>query len=198
MRGEALDHAEVDESGIPGDRSSALFAQGGARVGKTYRGKEHDRLHLLSSAEAAIDAAALRGVVAKLRRGAHFFDDAPISVLVDCWLNELSAFVGYRVEWERFRPNFFVRAPADYIEQEPELVDAELALGTVRLRVRGPIERCVTTTYHPQGKPSDPRILQFLASRRNACIGIYCDVVTAGVARVGDPLIRIGVDGRPA
>ncbi|HZY95621.1 MAG TPA: MOSC domain-containing protein [Candidatus Cybelea sp.] len=187
LRGEALDSVEVGESGIPGDRAGALFVQSGhARVGKTYRGKEHDRLHLLTTVEAAHQAAAERGTHVELQRGEHFFDDAPISLLVDRWLEELSAHLGYAVEWERFRPNLFVRAAAEFQQTEDALTGAELQLGSVRLRVRYPDERCVTTTYHPDGKPSDPRVLRFVAQHRNTWMGIYCDVVTPGVVKVRD------------
>jgi uncharacterized protein len=191
LRGERLDSANVARTGIPGDRASALFARAGStRVGKTYRGKEHDRLHMISDEAAALAAATQRGVDVEIRRGEHFFDDAPISVLVDRWLVELNERVAYDVEWERFRPNFFVRAVPEFAQAESELVGVELRLGTVRMRVRCPIERCVTVTYHPRGEPSDPRILRFLAQERNAWMGIYCDVLEPGIARVGDPLIQ--------
>ena len=145
-------------AGIPGDRASALFVRSGhARVGKTYRAKEHDRLHLLEDEAAAVAAAAQRGVEAEMRGGEHFFDDAPVSIFVDRWLAPLNEHVGYPVEWERFRPNFFVRAGEGFAQSESDLVDARLRLGTVRLRVRCPIERCVAVTYHPGGEPSDPR-----------------------------------------
>jgi uncharacterized protein YcbX len=187
LRGEVLDGVEIASSGIPGDRAGALFVRsGGARVGKTYRGKEHDRLHLLSDVDAARDTAAQRGVDVEVRRAEHFFDDAPISLLVDRWLDDLSAHVKYPVEWERFRPNFFVRAVADFAHTEESLTGAELQLGAVRLRVRSPIERCVATTYHPNGAASDPRILRFLAQHHNAWMGIYCDVLQPGTVHVGD------------
>jgi uncharacterized protein len=191
LRGEALDCVEVARTGIPGDRAHALFVRSGsARVGKTYRGKEHERLHLLSDADEARTAATQRGVDVELRRGEHFFDGGPVSLLVDRWLDEISTELGYRVEWERFRPNFFVRAAAAFTQGESELVGADLRLGTARLRARSPIERCVVTTYHPGGEPSDPRVLRFLAQRRNAWMGIYCDVLEPGTASVGDSLIR--------
>lgn len=190
LRGEVHDTLEVGWSGIPGDRAGALVVRSGhARVGKTYRGKEHERLHLLTSAQAAVDAAAERGTQLTLEHGEHFFDDAPISLLVDRWLDELSAHAGYRVEWERFRPNFFVRAAPAFALSEDALNGAALQLGTVRLRVRYPIERCVTPTYHLQGLASDPRILRYLAQERNTWMGIYCDVVVAGLVTVGDSVI---------
>ncbi len=169
----------------------SIVRSGNTRIGKTYRGKEHDRLHLLTDSAAASDAAAQRSVSVELRRGDHFFDDAPFSILVDRWLDDVSEHIGYEVEWERFRPNCFVRAAAEFSQSESELVDAQLQLGSVRLRVRSPIERCVTVTYHPRGDPSDPRILRFLTQQRNACIGIYCDVIEPGFARLGNPLLRL-------
>lgn len=191
LRGECLAAVNVDWGGIPGDRASALFVrEGHARAGKTYRGKEHDRLHLIADSPAARRAANDRGVGVELRDGEHFFDAAPISILIDRWLEALNDNVGYSVEWERFRPNFFVRAAADFAATESDLVAADLQLGTMRLRVRSPIIRCVTITYHPHGEPSDPRILRFLAERRETAMGIYCDVVEPGRTKVGDALMR--------
>jgi uncharacterized protein len=192
LAGERLEAAEIAPDGIPGDRSRALFVlSGNPRLGKTYRGKEDERLHRASGIDAARDAAARRGVELEVRRDEHFFDDAPISIVVDRWLDELSEHVGYGVEWERFRPNFFVRASNGFAQTESELVSAILALGTVKLRVRCPIGRCVTVTYHPRADSIDPRILEFIAQQRNAWMGIYCDVLEPGTARVGDPLTSL-------
>ncbi|HVR47756.1 MAG TPA: MOSC domain-containing protein [Candidatus Binatia bacterium] len=187
LAGETLESVEVGESGIPGDRAGAFFVRSGSeRIGKLYRGKEHDRLHLVATPGAARAAAAARGVNVELQNGTHYFDDAPVSLLVDRWLDSLSAHVGYAVEWERFRPNFFVRGADGFDQEEAALVGDDLELGSVLLRVRCPIERCVTPTYHPRGGVTDPRILRFLAQQRNTWMGIYCDVVRPGVVRVGD------------
>lgn len=187
LRGDPMERVEVAAEGIPGDRASALFVRGGhAREGKTFRGKEHPRLHLLTEAGAAIGVAALDGIALEQRRDEHFFDDAPISLLVDRWLEELSAHVGYPVEPQRFRPNFFVRADCGFASREADLIGAIVRIGDAQLRVRGPIERCVTITYHPGGAPADAEILRFVATQRNAWMGIYCDVAVAGSAAVGD------------
>ena len=189
LRWEELESARVEESGIAGDRERALFALEGARAGKTYRGKENDRLHLTSDEADAAALARERGHAVELRHGEHFFDDAPISILIDTWMATLNEHVGYTVEWQRFRPNFFVRATGT-VEPEAALQGDALTLGTVRLRVRCPIERCVAVTYHPSGERSDPRILRFLAQEREALLGIYCDVVSPGTASVGDALLK--------
>jgi uncharacterized protein len=191
LRGEHLDCARVEYGGIPGDRASALFVHAGhARVDKTYRAKEDDRLHLLDDEGAALAAAATRGVDARVKRGEHFFDAAPISIVVDRWMEDLNDRLGYSVEWERFRPNFFVRAAAGFAEPESDLVGATLRLGRVQLRVCAPIERCVAITYHPRGEPSDPQILRYLAQERAAVLGIYCEVLEPGLACVGDGLTK--------
>lgn len=192
LRGEPLESAAVTESGIPGDRATALFVRRGhPREGKTFRGKEHDRLHLTLDAGTAVEMGARRGVELEPRTAEHFFDDAPISLLIDRWLDSLNAHVGYLVEPERFRPNFFVRASAGFGASETDLEGAELALGAVRLRVRAPIGRCVTTTYDPRGGGADPEILRFVAQTRESRMGVYCDVLEGGTVRPGDPLVRI-------
>jgi uncharacterized protein YcbX len=179
----------VEQNGIAGDRERAFFSLEGARAGKTYRGKENDRLHLTTDAGNAAALARERGHAVELRHGEHFFDDAPISILIDAWMRTLNEHLGYQVEWERFRPNFFVRASGD-VGTEEALQCAALTLGTVRLSVRCPIERCVAVTYHPEGEPSDPHILRYLARERRALLGIYCDVVEPGTASTGDALLK--------
>jgi uncharacterized protein YcbX len=189
---ESLAEADVDPDGIRGDRTRALVVTAGhARLGKTYRGKEHDRFHLETDLEAARELAAQHGVQVEERGGERFFDDAPISILVDRWLEGLNAHVGYAVQPIRFRPNLFVRAADGFTGLEEDLIGWELALGTVRLRVREPIERCVVTTYDPDGGASDPRILRFVAQERKTWMGVYCDVVEPGVVRPGDDLLRV-------
>jgi uncharacterized protein YcbX len=189
---EALDAADVDSDGIRGDRTRALIVTAGhARLGKTYRGGENDRLHLVTDAESARALAAQRGVQTEERDGERFFDAAPISILVDRWLEGLNTYLGYAVEPIRFRPNLLVRAADGFSMLEDDLVGWELALGPVRLRVRQPIERCVVTTYDPDGGASDPRILRYVAQQRKTWMGIYCDVVATGVIRPGDEVLRV-------
>ncbi|MDQ2866453.1 MAG: MOSC domain-containing protein [Candidatus Eremiobacteraeota bacterium] len=190
LRGEALAEAEVAPDGIAGDRTSALIVENGhARVGKTYRGKESNALHLLGDTDSASNAAKERGVDVTLdAEDGRYFDDAPISILIDRWLDGLSAHVGFDVEPERFRPNFFVRAARSFSLDEAALTGRELFLGEVVLRVRYPIERCVTTTYDQTTGESDPRILQYVAANRSTWMGVYCDVLRAGTTRIGDSL----------
>ena len=162
LRGERLTHARVADAGILGDRSSALFVRGGhARDGKTYRGKEHDRLHLTGDPEAARQLGARQGVELEHRRGEHFFDAAPISVVIDRWMTTLNAHLGYAVEPERFRPEFLRPGGCGFDAGESALGGATLRLGEVTLRVRCPIERCVTMTYDPAAVRATPKSCEF-------------------------------------
>jgi uncharacterized protein len=190
LRGEELESVEVAESGIPGDRAGALFAcDDHARAGKTYRGKENDRIHLTADVETAVALAAERGHRVELQHGEHFFDSAPISLMIDRWLETPSVELGYAIEWQRFRPNLFVRAAAEFAQTEEAFVGTELRVGSARLRVRVPNERCVVVNYDPSQPGQDPRILRWLAQNRNALLGVYCDVLEPGIVRIDDALV---------
>lgn len=190
LRGESLQAAEVSLSGVEGDRAQALLIEAGhPRVGKTYRGKENNALHLVVDAASALELAADRGVNAKVvADDEHYFDDAPISIVVDRWLDEVSEGLGYALEPQRFRPNFYIAANFSFHLDEGAFTGRELFLGEVVLRARYPIERCVTTTYDQATGESDPEVLRFIAQHRSTWMGVYCDVLRAGAVRIGDSL----------
>ena len=189
LAGESLDSVAVAYDGLEGDRTSAFFVRSGhAREGKTYRGKEHERFHTIHDAADAARLAAAKGVDLEFRQGDRYFDDAPVSLMLETWIRDLSERMGYDMDPERFRPNFFVRTVPALTGDEASLVGAHLALGEVRLRVRSPIERCVVVTYDPNGGASDARVLRCIAQERQNAMGVYCDVLQPGTVRVGDEL----------
>lgn len=190
LRGEALASSRIERDGLPGDRVEALFVRAGhARRDKAYRGKEDERLHRLTDTGAARAAGAERGVVLDPRRGGRYFDDAPVSLVLSSWLDDVSQALGYAVEPLRFRANLYVTTARDLRVGETELVGAELTLGSVRLRVRDRIGRCVVTTYDPAGGASDPRVLRCIAEQRGNTLGVYCDVLEPGEVRLDDALV---------
>jgi uncharacterized protein len=186
LGGEELEAAAVRDTGLEGDRTTALINDDGPRAGAPARGKENDRFHLQHTLEEARAIAA--PVHVEQSDDEPFFDDAPVSLIIDRWLDGISTFVGYRVEWERFRPNFYVEAQDGIALDEGALTGRELQLGEVTLRVRYPIERCVVPTYDLRGGDADPRILRYVAQARSNWMGIYCDVPRAGIVRIGDSL----------
>ncbi len=191
LTGETLEAARVLDDGLEGDRTTALLVRGEhPRAGKPYRGKEGPMLHTQARPGEAIASASRAGVSVEIAEAARYFDAAPISILVDRWLDGLRAALGYAVEYERFRANLTIRADAAFARSEAELVGTLLRLGDVLLRVRSPIERCVVTTYAPDGSGRDPRVLRWLAQERDAIAGIYCIVERPGTVNVGDDLIE--------
>ncbi len=186
----SLYEVQIDDDGIPRDRAQALIVRDGhARAGKAYRGKEHNLLHTTAEIERARSFAAAKGVMVEAKsEQPHYFDCAPISLIFDRWLDEASALAGYGLEALRFRPNLFARAEGDVHRDEASLTGATLQIGSTRLRVREPIERCVTPTYDLRTGESDPNVLRTITDRRAACLGIYCDVTRPGSLAIGDSI----------
>lgn len=190
---EALPGVFVDSGGVPGDRARALIVRAGhARLGKTYRGKENNLLHLSASTQHATELAKERGAIVTLEHEeAHYFDAAPISILFDTWLAQGSELVGYPLEPLRYRPNFFVHAQNSFDFAERELLGFHLKVGDAEFRVSDTIDRCVTITYDVATGEPDPRILSELAQRRDNVMGVYCEVSSPGSCSVGDAIERL-------
>jgi len=189
----SLESARLDARGIEGDRGSALFLEtrDRGRSGKTFRGKEHNLLHTLTTVEEATSVVASAGLSVAERRDGPYFDLSPISIVFDRWIDELEALLGMSLDPQRFRPNFFVRAEAGFALREGDLVGSLLAAGEVRLRVTAETERCVTPSYDVETGFSEPRVLRVLAQQRDNVCGIYCEVERGGTVRLGDALERL-------
>lgn len=191
LAAQPLMQTAVDAGGIPGDRAAALFVRSGhAREGKTYRGKENNLLHTTGDAEQAARFAEDRGVALEVRaeNGAHYFDDAPVSLIFDVWIAQVERALGTQLDPLRWRPNFYARATGDFHFEEPDLIGAAIEIGDARLVVRGTIGRCVTPNYDVRtGVPNDA-VLRYVAQQRDNVMGVYCEVELAGTVRAGDAL----------
>jgi len=89
----------------------------------------------------------------------------------------------------RFRANLYV----DGIDPWRELswTGREIAIGAVRLRVTGRIERCAATNVDPKTGTRDLNIPRALATGVGHCdMGIYAEVLNAGEVKSGDNLIE--------
>jgi uncharacterized protein len=197
LRAEALGAVRIDAGGLEGDRRHALVVHTPehARTGKPLRGKEHNLFHTTGDVATAETLAARRGVAVALEDDGPYFDARPVSVLVDCWLHDIEALVGARLDPLRYRPNLFVVATAP-CEPEGAYVGRRLEIGDVALRVVAPIKRCVTTTYDVATGAPDPRVLLSLARDRDNVMGIYCTVERPGSVAVGASVTAF--DGPPA
>jgi len=90
----------------------------------------------------------------------------------------------------RFRPNLVVDLEAEGFAEDA-WVGAEIRVGALRARGRRPTTRCVLTTRAQPGLPRDPRILRSLGVR-DACLGIYLDVLRPATVRAGDLVEPLG------
>lgn len=188
LRPVASNEAIVVADGLVGDRRAALYVASPehARTGNTYRGKEDNRLHLIDDPDEARRAAEERGVELEVRAGERYFDEGPVSLILDCWIAEVERALGRRLDPLRWRPNLF--ASARQIVSEPDLVGKRIRIGTATLRVTKPTGRCVTTTYDQVTGDSDAAVLRYVARERDNTMGVYCEVEEPGVVRVSDIL----------
>jgi uncharacterized protein YcbX len=195
LAAEALTGVEVEAGGFAGDRSAALIVANTehARYGKPYRGKEHHLLHTIGSPAAAQALGAAAGLTLEPLAGDRYFDAQPVSLIFDTWLDDVERLVGRRLDIQRYRPNIFARAAADFAEREAALIGATLELGPLRLRVAATIGRCVTTTYDVASGQSDPAVLREVAQHRANVVGVYCTVERAGWLDVGAAIERLAV-----
>jgi uncharacterized protein YcbX len=115
-----------------------------------------------------------------------FFDLATIHVLTTSTLDRLrELYPAGRFEVRRFRPNVVIAAEeSGFVEND--WVGRTLAIGGVRLRVTGPCPRCVMTTLTQGDLPKDPGVLRTAAQNNDANVGVYAEVVQAGLVRRGD------------
>lgn len=187
-----VEHEEIHiaEDGLVGDRRAAFYVLTAdhARTGKTYRGKEDNRLHLLVDPDTARHVAAQRGVDVEVHAGERYFDSGPVSLILDRWIAEVENGLGKTLDPLRWRPNLYLRSALEV--SEPQLVGARIVVrgSAVQLRVIKTIGRCVTTTYDQCSGESDPDVLRFVAQNRDNTMGVYCEVERPGAVRIGSLL----------
>jgi len=115
-----------------------------------------------------------------------FVDLSPVHVLSTRSLASLAG-DGTALEPRRIRPNILLDiAGADSDFPEAQWTGARLQAGSVTLRVTAPTIRCVVPTRPQPGIELDRSITRSLAERTNRFLGVYADVETAGVIRIGD------------
>jgi uncharacterized protein len=115
-------------------------------------------------------------------------DDHPVTLMSDGSLAAVSeALDGVVVDPRRFRMTIAIDGAHAW--EEDGWAGREVAIGSATLRVAVPTERCVVTTRDPDDGHGDLPILRALAhlrGRRDVAFGVWCDVATPGVVRVGD------------
>jgi uncharacterized protein len=115
-------------------------------------------------------------------------DDRAVTLMSDGSLAAVSgALDGAVVDPRRFRMTIAIEGAQAW--EEDGWAGREVAIGSAILRVAVPTERCVVTMRDPDDGHGDLPILRALArlrGKRDVAFGVWCDVVTPGVVRVGD------------
>lgn len=124
----------------------------------------------------------------RLERDTDGIPDVPATVLLTVagTLAALSQELGTDVDARRFRPNLHLELDA---EPWAELAwaGAELELeGGVRLRVRGPCERCAIPTRDPDTQEKWPGLLAHLAAEHGQDFGLLARVTAVGRVSAGE------------
>jgi uncharacterized protein YcbX len=86
--------------------------------------------------------------------------------------------------WDRrrFRLNLMLDAPGD------DQITGDVTVGTVGLRIRKPIDRCIMVTRAQPGLERDLEVLKRVRDERSNQLGIGAVVTTPGTITVGDEL----------
>jgi uncharacterized protein YcbX len=211
MRGEELESVPVGLQGLPGDRAYA-FVQEGVHTpfpwltARQYQGllsyqpvwRDADgrpELEIFRSGEAplAITDSALRqrielesGRQVRLHadhRGNH--DVAYVSVITTATIRRLSEEGGVAADHRRFRMNFVVDSDLPAFA-EREWSGRELRIGTCRLIVTEPDQRCVMVTFDPETGEGTPAVLKAAGALNKSSAGVYASVANAATVSVGD------------
>lgn len=119
-----------------------------------------------------------------------FFDLASVHVVSTASLARLQElYPGGDFTAHRFRPNLVIETgdPAGFVEND--WIGRTVTVGdALRLRITRGCPRCVMTTLAQPGLPKDTGILRTIARHNSGHVGVYAEVVQAGVVRRGDCL----------
>jgi uncharacterized protein YcbX len=214
MGGESLDTVEIDTRGLVGDRAHAVVdGDGKLATGKhSTRFRRRDEVFEFASrttdrgvevtgrggswsvGDPALDAAlgeAMGDPVQVLpETTTPYFDAGHISLVGTASLEWCRDHLGVDADRRRIRPNLVVATDEPFVE---ETWTATIGIGRARLRPVERIERCRMIDIAQEGLPvEEGHWLKALTRTREMTLGIYLDVVTAGVLGVGDEVALLG------
>ncbi len=123
----------------------------------------------------------------KTKRGN--FDSQHVSLFSTVTLAQLESESDSQIVPEQFRANLYIE-PTDAVPFiEDTWVGRFLRLGdTATIGVTKKDSRCMMINLDPDTAKQNPAILRTVAQNHNECAGIYANVISIGVVRVGDTI----------
>lgn len=212
MLGERCEQLQMDQRGVIGDRLYAICDEAGKfGSGKTtrrfrrmdglfrFRAAYDGELPLLTFPDGSMlrgDAPAIHaalsaqlGLPVTLSReeAISHFDAGSLHLLTTASMRTLGASLPESaLDGRRFRPNILIETEAGGFPED-DWLGKEIAVGAdVRLRIKGRTERCVMVTMAQDELPYDPGILRAVTHANALCLGVYAEILTPGVIRIGD------------
>lgn len=197
MRGERLSEAEVESTGIRGDRHIVVVSQSSNRVitARTHPGLLRLRACLSSGGETTIEGypwqssevlslaeKAAGEPVRLVDVGIHVerFDVLPLLVGTDGAVGQ------FGLDVRRFRPNIVVGGVDGQAERTwpgRRLQSGNVVIDVAQLRMR-----CVMTTFDPDTLKQDLGVLRRIVKEAGGKMMLDCSVSSPGTLRVGDPI----------
>lgn len=209
MGGERIDHIEVDQRGLEGDRKYAVVdGDGRFAAGKdSRRFRRRDAVFEYAAAtlsdgtvrvsrgddawtagEPTLDLELSNRFADPVRvlpeRGEPHFDAGSVSMVGTATLEWCARELGVDADPRRLRVNLLLETAEPF--EEETWVGRAVAVGPVRLAVVERVERCRTIDLAQNGVRSTTRWLKALGGSRELCVAVYADVVAPGPVAVGD------------
>ena len=206
LRGERVEHAELLEDGIAGDRLAHVREAGGRVVTSRYRpgllalagslgddgeprvdGLPWDDPRVLAAVRAASSSDVEIVRFAAPDRGQRH-DVLPLTVLTDGMVRAVG------VDHRRFRPNLLIAGVEGLAERD--WPGGALRIGTALIGVRKRRSRCVMTTFDPDTQEQDPSVLRRIVRDFDGEVALDCWVVEPGSIAVGDTVELVALPQR--
>lgn len=209
--GERLRRAFVGPFGVLGDRRYAVMGPDGPMSARrTHRLLGFEAAYGSGEAAEDITVTTPRGEVCAIdddvlgqelagmldgaspiveRTPLSFVDAAPLHILGLASIARLAESAGTDLDPRRFRANLLVETADDRPFEEDDWIGRSVAIGDAVIEVVVNTERCAVTTFDPDTRERDPRVLKALATTRENLFGVYARVVRPGWIATGDPVL---------
>ncbi|MGJ7442525.1 MOSC domain-containing protein [Aquipuribacter sp. MA13-6] len=213
MGGEGLDHVDVDDRGLAGDRWYAVVDPDG-RLASHKDTRRMRRRDAVAGYRARTDGAGLvvvadgqgrtwpvedpalaahlgevmgATVTLEAESGTSHQDDGAVSVVGTATLRWCAERWDLDADPRRLRVNLVVDTDEPFVEET--WVGRSVAVGSVLLAVEERIERCRTVDVPQDGTSATGRWFKPLAAERDMSLAVYARVLRPGPLAVGDAVV---------
>lgn len=122
-----------------------------------------------------------------LRNGRGNYDTQQVGIISLTSVAQLENEAGTTIDPKQFRANLYIEPSEGIPFVENSWVGRVVRLGeSAQIGVTDTDERCMMINLNPQTAKQDPSVLRTVTQQHGQQMGIYGNVVVAGIVRVGD------------